>query len=418
MADSSARWPVLIGVWGVYFSFGVVIASMAPLVGSIRADIDVNNATMGLILGAWPITYILCAIPCGMLLDRLGARRMLAISTLIMAASALVRSYADTPLELFLAVALFGAGGPMISVGAPVAIAKLYEGKARATAMGLYVTGPYLGGLVALAITNSVVMPMTGQSWRGVMVVYAGLVLVSGVLWLLVSARRAGDLGAQSGAKKYNFSAFSEIVAVPQVRLILSMAVGVFFLNHGLNNWLPEILRSYGFSAVAAGYWSSLPPAVGILGVLVIPRLATPERSLLVMACLFAAMLVASLLLRSEQSALLATGLVLQGLARGSMMTVAIMLLMETPGVPPERLGLAGGMFFTAAEIGGVLGPVTLGALSHWSGGFGGSLWAVTLVCCCLFGVLGAVSRGAGRPDLRDMPVVAHAPDCRENGLL
>ena len=63
----------------------------------------------------------------------------------------------------------------MISVGAPVVIAKLYHGNARATAMGVYVTGPYLGGLMALAITNSVVMPMVNGNWRGVMVVYGGL---------------------------------------------------------------------------------------------------------------------------------------------------------------------------------------------------------------------------------------------------
>ncbi|WP_223426924.1 MFS transporter [Tateyamaria pelophila] len=396
-AGQGARWPVLVGVWGVYFCFGVIIASMAPVVGAIRADINVNNAAMGLILGAWPITYIICAIPCGMLLDRLGARKMLAISTLIMAASALVRTLAETPLELFLAVALFGVGGPMISVGAPVVIAQLYEGKARATAMGLYVTGPYLGGLVALAITNSVIMPLTGQSWRGVMAVYAALVLVSGVIWLLVSGRLSSDLGAKAGGTKYNLSAFAEIIAVPQVRLILAMAVGVFFLNHGLNNWLPEILRNYGFSAVSAGYWASLPPAMGILGVLVIPRLATPEWRLFVIGCLFAAMLAASMLLRSDQPALLASGLMLQGLARGSMMTVAIMLLMDTPGVPPERMGLAGGMFFTAAEIGGVLGPVTLGMLAHWTGGFGVPLWSVTLVCVMLFAILLVLLRRSTR---------------------
>lgn len=396
----AGRWPVLAGVWGIYFSFGVVIASMAPLVGEIRADIDANNAVIGVILGAWPITYILCAIPCGLLLDRLGARRMLALATLIMAASALARCFAETPLQLFLAVALFGAGGPMISVGAPLVIAKLYEGKARATAMGLYVTGPYLGGLVALAITNSLVMPMVGGSWRGVMVVYAVLVLASGALWLAVSGRRAAHLGMGAGGKKYDLGAFAEILFVRQVRLILAISVGVFFINHGFNNWMPEILRAYGYSAVAAGYWAALPPAIGILGVLVIPRLATPERRLLVMAALFCAVLLASLLLQSDQRGFLAAGLMLQGLARGSMMTVAILILMETPGVPEERLGLAGGMFFTAAEVGGVLGPVTLGALAHWSGGFAVPLGAVTLVCLVLFALLAALRSQS----LRDAP--------------
>ena len=70
----AAGWPVLLGVWGIYFSFGVIIASMAPLVAEIRTDIDANNAVIGAILGSWPLAYILCAIPCGMLLDQVGGK--------------------------------------------------------------------------------------------------------------------------------------------------------------------------------------------------------------------------------------------------------------------------------------------------------------------------------------------------------
>ena len=358
---------------------------MAPLLHNIRQDIVVNNVIIGLILGAWPITYILCAIPCGLLLDRIGPRRMLAIATLIMASSALARSLADTPLELFLSVALFGVGGPMISVGAPLVIVRLYSGKARATAMGPYVTGPYLGGLVTLAATNGLIMPLVGEDWRLVMVVNASLVMCSGLAWILVSAPLEMRLRAQDGGKKYNLSAFSEILNVTQVRLILAISVVIFFINHGLNNWLPEILRSYGLSAVAAGYWASMPSAVGILGALIIPRLATKEQQLQVMAALFLSVLIASLLLHSSQPGLLGVGLVLQGLARGSMMILAIMILMETPGVPKERLGLAGGLFFTAAEIGGVIGPVAFGGLSHWTGGLRPRyLWCRHSVYVCL----------------------------------
>ena len=200
-----------------------------------------------------------------------------------MAASALLRCLAEMSFQMFLAVAVFGAGGPMISVGAPLVIARLYKGKERATAMGLYVTGLYLGGLVALGLTNAVVLPLVGGSWRGVMVVYAGLVLASGAAWRLVSRGRVSYLSAAGNGKKFNLGAFKDILDVPAAFLILAMAVGVFFINHGFNNWMPEILRSYGFSAVAAGYWAALPPSIGILGVLFIPRLATPERRLFVM---------------------------------------------------------------------------------------------------------------------------------------
>lgn len=50
------RWLVLAGVWLIYFSFGVTIASMAPLVGPISAELGIGNSTMGAILGAWPLT--------------------------------------------------------------------------------------------------------------------------------------------------------------------------------------------------------------------------------------------------------------------------------------------------------------------------------------------------------------------------
>lgn len=383
---SNTRWFVLFGVWLIYFAFGVSIASMAPLISPIGAELGADNAVMGAILGAWPLIYIAAAIPCGILLDKFGARTMLLAAALIMAASLGARSLAETPLQMFLAVALFGVGGPLISVGAPKTITGLFEGQARATAMGIYVTGPYLGGIIAMALTNSVAMPLVGFEWRNVMLLYAGFMLACGALWLVISGYAAGKntLGASGDAKKFNFAAFRDILHLPDVRLILAMSIGIFFINHALNNWLPELLLHRGFNPVQAGYWAAIPSLMGVLGVLVIPRLATPSRRLLVMGLLFSASLIASVLLQSSNGALLLAGLVLQGLARGSMMTVAILILMETPSVPPERLGLAGGLFFTTAEIGGVLGPLSFGILSELSSGFLLPLMCVSVVCLCL----------------------------------
>jgi len=387
---AQVRWLILFGVWLIYFCFGLTIASMAPLVSPISAELGISNGLMGAILGAWPLTYILAAIPCGILLDRLGSRHMLLLAALVMAASVLARSCAETPMQLLLAVALFGIGGPMISVGAPKIIARLFHGKTRATAMGIYVTGPYLGGILSLSLTNSVVMPMVGDDWRSVMLVYAVLVALSGVVWFAIASLPAArkQSGGEEGSTKFNLSAFLEIVRLPEVQLILAMSIGIFFINHGLNNWLPEILRGHGFSAVQAGYWAAIPSSVGIIGALVIPRLAVPERRLTVMAALFVFSMAASLLLQVSAGPLLVVGLILQGMARGAMMTVAILLLMETPRIPEERLGLAGGLFFTFAEIGGVMGPITFGVLSDLSGDFVLPLAALTVVCAVLLTIL------------------------------
>src|SRR5690606_20526567 len=120
-----------------------------------------------------------------------------------------------------------------------------------------------------------------------------------------------------------------------------------------------------------------------------IPRYAIPERRVAIMGALFLAAMLATLLLQLSPGVGLFTGLMAQGIARSSMMTVAILLLMEAPGVPPERAGIAGGMFFTVAEIGGVLGPVSVGALSQAAGGFALPLAAMTAVTVLLLALLG-----------------------------
>ena len=45
---------------------------------------------------------------------------------------------------------------------------------------------------------------------------------------------------------------------------------------------------------------------------------------------------------------------------------------------------MAGGLFFSAAEIGGVLGPLSVGLLSDLTGGFSAALFVLSGVCALL----------------------------------
>ena len=66
------------------------------------------------------------------------------------------------------------------------------------------------------------------------------------------------------------------------------------------------------------------------------------------------------------------------------MMTVAMLTLVETPGIGEQRAATASGLFFTAAEVGGASGPLVIGLIHDTSGGFDACLGFLTSVMVCL----------------------------------
>lgn len=391
-APAGLRWRMLFGVWLIYSCFGLTIAGLAPLVAPITRDLALSHAEMGGVLGIWQLVYILAAVPCGALLDRMGPRRALFLGALVIAASGLLRSLAGDFVMLCLAVGLFGIGGPIISSGAPKVVSQWFHGRDRGFAMGIYITGPAVGSIAAFALTNSVLMPLFDHDWRLVLQLWAALCVLGGATWFLLAghgAARAAERVEAAQPRPSQRQVLAQLVRLPAVRLLLAMSIGIFMFNHGINSWLPELLRADGMSATEAGYWATVPTVVGIAGSLMIPRLATPARRLSILALLAVFAAIASLLLHAEAGPALLTGLILQGVARSSLMTVAVLTLVETAGVGERHAGTASGLFFSAAEVGGASGPIVLGVLYDATGGFAAGLGLLTgIALLLLLGVL------------------------------
>ena len=267
-------------------------------------------------LAAWQLTYIFCSVPCGGLLDRFGPRRMMFASVLVIAASVALRGLASDYVTLLLAVMVFGLGGPLISSGAPKVVSLWFTGKERGLAMGIYFTGNATGGIVAVALTNSVFLPAIGGDWRDLMSGYALFIVAVGAIWLAISAHPASrDMEARLKAeeKRRSMDVFLELVRDPIVRLVLLLGLFILFYNHGMNHWLPDLLRSYGMTPSEAGYWAAIPTLFGMVASLSLPRMATPDKRFAILLGLFVCAAVATILVWAASGPLLAVGLVLTG---------------------------------------------------------------------------------------------------------
>lgn len=357
-------------VWALYASFGLITTTIPPLVGPIVDDLGLTYSQMGLILGAWQLVYIAAAFPLGTLIDRLGVRRSLAIGIVVVWISLILRGAAVDFWTLFLSVALFGLGGPIISIGAPKVVALWFGQNERGIAAGVYATGPVIGMAAALATASSLVMPLVG-TWRGISLVYGAIVLLVVVAWWLL-ARDTPSPSPQpekgSVPTVPGRTTQPSLIRMRNVQVLLVMATATFLLNHGLNNWGPTLLRESGMTLSQSGVWMAVGTAIGAIGLLVFPVLARYGYRAMMMGLLLAAAAVSTAGLGLLHGPMLVAALVVSSMARMSMMPILILILMETPGVGPARMGSAGGLFFAAAEIGGFGGSFLLGVLRDATG--------------------------------------------------
>jgi MFS transporter, CP family, cyanate transporter len=364
------RWIILGLALLLYSIFGLVMRSIAPLVTPIMNDLNLSYSQVGLILGSWQLAFILIAIFGGVLIDKWGIRKSLFLGTIFIALSEVLRYFANGFLAMFLCVALFGFGGPMISIGCPKAITQWFTEKDRAAAVGIYTTGPAIGGLIAYSTVNSLIMPLTGYSWR-LTFLYLGLpAIVVALLWWFL----AKDIQTASPTQSASIiKAFTNLIHLRNVQLVLVTGFLFFTIYHGFNNWLPKILETSGLSPETAGFMASIPLILNIPAVLIVPRLASPQLRgrILALISLVIALVLFTMTMASGVS--LAVELVLWGLVSACGVPLLILTLMDIPEVGSRYIGSAGGLFYCIAEIGGFAGPSLFGAIKDNTGSFLGS---------------------------------------------
>jgi len=364
--QSQYRWLILALLWLLYMGHGLVSRSAAPLVTPMLEDLQMIYSQMGFVLGSWQLTYIAVAIFAGILLDRWGIRKSLFAGILVIGLSILLRYVVTGFVTLLLTVALFGLGGPMISIGAPKAIALWFKGKDRGTAVGIYTTGSRIGQMLALGATNGIIMPLTGYSWRLTFACHGVFILSIALLWWLF----AKDTPAVPAIEKLSTNQLLlKLIRLRNIRIILACGLLIFTVNHGFSNWLPKLLETRGMTPTLAGYCAALPLVAGLPSIVLIPRLVPAYfRSRFV--SLLSVLSAISIILIATGVVPLTIGLVIFGIAAPTLLPMSMLILMDLPEVGADHMGSIGGIYFTIAEIGGFLGPLLFGVLVDLTGTF------------------------------------------------
>jgi len=223
---------------GYYLSYlyRTVNAVISP---DLVRDLGVDANQLGLLTSAYFLAFASFQIPLGVLLDRIGPRRINAGLLAIAGLGALVFAQSDAFAGLVLGRAMIGFGVSAALMASMKAFT-LWFPLSRFASLNGYLMA--IGGLGALSASAPVEMALHHTDWRGVFEVLAGCTfLVAGGIMLVVPERVAvaGGPGIaemlQGVARVYRDGAFWR-VAVVSVTLLAS-----FLAIQGL--WVAPWLR-------------------------------------------------------------------------------------------------------------------------------------------------------------------------------
>ncbi len=366
------NWGMLALGWTIYFSFGMGVASLVPLVSIIKVELDLSYTQLGIVLGAWQLVFMATAAPAGWLIDRLGPKRVLVVSALVIAVAITLRSTAyGFPMLLF-SVACFGIGGPLTAVGLAKLVADWFTGMSRGLASGIYITGAAAGIALVLALTHPVILPLTG-GWRQAHILYGAIAFAIAVVWLIFGRDSPQNLSDRKLSKETKAKAsYWQVITQPAVWMVVLVGFAGFLANHGVRNWLPEILEHAGVSPTNAGFLSAMPALTGIVGSIAVLRLAT-RRADARLPTIVALLVVSALTILTivfAEGWLLVLAIAVEGFCAAAFAPLMLNTLMEMPSVGAKNTGAAAGLYFSIGELGGTLGPLIMGIAADLTGSF------------------------------------------------
>ncbi len=378
----------------VALGYGVV----APVLPQYARHFGVSISAATFVITAFAVMRLVAAPPAGMLVQRLGERRVYISGLLIVALSTAACAFAQTYWQLLLFRSLGGLGSAMFTVSSLGLMIRISPPDARGRVAGLFSTG-FLVGSVGGPVLGSVT---AGFGLAAPFVIYgAALLVAAGVIFVSLrgSAIAAPEEGTEAavsvrevfGHRAYRAALFSNF-ATGWAAFGLRVALVPLFVVEGLG-------RSAGTAGLALAMF-----AVGNVSV-VIPSGYLSDRvgrrKLLILGLTVSAISTALVGFTSSLPIFLAAAYV-TGAATGIFISPQQAAVADIIG-SKARAGTAVATFQMMADFGSIIGSLLVGQVAqHLSFG-----WAFVVSGV----VLGLAAIGwMFAPETRPTPTTEHTP--------
>jgi FLVCR family feline leukemia virus subgroup C receptor-related protein len=340
--------------------------NFAPLLPLVAAKYGVTELTASYTILVFSLSNILLSGFAGSIIDKHGFRFSALLGLSVISAFACLRIWDSSFWVLLAAQAGISAAVPFIMVAIPQAVAFLFPVKDSPRVSGYCSIGICVGSSSSLWLSPRIIL---GMGFHSAMIFFAVIVVFWTIAFgLLVPRPEQPTLAGQAQTRQLTLHSIGEIFRVRAVTVLF--VVG--FIGHGVftcvTTWMGTLWHDHGFSSQSAGMGGSMLIIGGIFGCLVVPALLTRFNSY---RLLLWAAFVPCIFLVTPYLWAPAPGI---GLFWGGLMGFFYLSMMPTVYsmlgryAPPDRLGIASGLYLTISSIGGIIVTVCFRLLKDAAG--------------------------------------------------
>lgn len=364
--------PYLIcGLAALFYLYDYFI-QVAPsiMTTELMHDFKIGAGDLGVLSGCFYYSYTVMQIPAGLMLDQLGARKLLCFSALISAIGVCIFASAHYFVLLCLARFFIGLGSAFAFISALFLVARWFSHQYFALIAGFIQLGGSLGSIIGLA---PLAFLINKNGWRGAMWMIGVFTCVLAVVFFIIIKDGRTDYKNKPITQKHLFKKIKILINLKQVWWIslCGLISWVPVATIGALWGVPYLMKIYSLNNVEGGYictafWVGLGFGSPLMGWLSSCYFGSAKPF---MACFILGLIGAILVLLAPYLpiAMTAVTLFIYGLS-SSAQSLSFSILKER--VPSDLFATASGVNNMAAILGGAIFQPLVGWVLHllWVG--------------------------------------------------
>jgi MFS family permease len=375
MANSTAlspyRWVIELLLLLTLFAQSLTWLAPAPILGPIIKDLHISLGSAGLIISIIALCIAIFSMAGAVVMERLGVLRALLLGIWLMSLAEIMSGYAGSFSQLLLWRVLEGIGYGVI-IAPPGALTMQWFGEHEWPYINMInALCGYIGLTAVFSMTAPIFLAL-GSSWLLVLRDYGIGCTAVAVLWTIFGYERRNPIvEAAAIPSSERRSALAEVVRIREILLLSAGLFGGMWVFQLYTAFLPQYFREYrGLGLTEASALTAVLPLTGIFSALggglgtgitgLRKPFTWPVGICTLVGCAGAILFADPMMIRAS--------LVLVGIGAAGSLAAITTLVMELPGMTPEKMGTGLAFMWSVGYAGAFVAPFLGGAMAGFMG--------------------------------------------------